>query len=891
MLAFLHPYRAICCALALACALWSAAAWAAPAVTEFTIPTANSGPASITLGPDGNLWFVERNERKIGRISPNGTVLNEFPMPAESVAPYALTAGPDSNLWFIGTPGLAGRITQAGSVTVWPLGFDYPSLLEGDIIAGPDGNLWFTAGYLIGRFDPAGFAYEPFVLQGLPGAFGITFKSGSFDAAFWFTERAASKIGRITSDGVATEFGGLTPGSEPPDIAVGADGNLWFTERYADKIGRMTPEGVVTEFGGLTPGSRPFGIIGGPDGNLWFTENAGNRIGRITPSGTVTEFGGLTAASGPTSITRGPDNTLWFTESAGNRIGRVNVPACDAAETIPAAGGSFTRTILGGSTLAGTCGAPGPERVFKWTPERAGTALIETCGNGTDVDTAVYLRTGGCEGGAEVACNDDTCPTAHTTNRGSRLTPFVGEGQTYYIVVDGYGEGPFQLNVIPPGVGCTSPLVVAGSGGSYFGSITGVSGLQGTCGGAGPERVFQWTPERSGMATIQTCGIGSDFDTVLYVRAADCHRGTEVACDDDTCPNATGLERASQITMEVTAGETYFIFLDSFEHGGSYTLDIIGPTACDDVETLPAAGGVFSGTTQGAHTLIGSCGLGTGPEKVYRWIPEVSGMAVIDTCAGATFETLLYVREGDCENGAELACNQVTFCGPRVFSSRIFPSVVAEQTYYIVVDGVGGQSGDFMLSVDAPSTPAPTPTATPSVAASATPSRTATAAPSPTMTNTPSPTVSATPSLTAVASATPTHTRTSTITATATLSATPTATPSRSTTASASPTDTREVPTSTPTRTPTPSATSGGTATPTSTRTPTATPTATPVCRGDCSRDGTVTIAELIALINVALGKAPVDNCLAGDRDGNGVISVDELVAAVSRSLRGCGDR
>jgi virginiamycin B lyase len=28
-------------------------------ITEFSLPTANSGPARIAAGPDGNLWFTE----------------------------------------------------------------------------------------------------------------------------------------------------------------------------------------------------------------------------------------------------------------------------------------------------------------------------------------------------------------------------------------------------------------------------------------------------------------------------------------------------------------------------------------------------------------------------------------------------------------------------------------------------------------------------------------------------------------------------------------------------------------------------------------------------------------------------------------------------------------
>jgi streptogramin lyase len=46
-------------AAALVSLAFAAPAAAAPTVTEFEIPTANSQPQDIVLGPDGKLWFTE----------------------------------------------------------------------------------------------------------------------------------------------------------------------------------------------------------------------------------------------------------------------------------------------------------------------------------------------------------------------------------------------------------------------------------------------------------------------------------------------------------------------------------------------------------------------------------------------------------------------------------------------------------------------------------------------------------------------------------------------------------------------------------------------------------------------------------------------------------------
>jgi outer membrane protein assembly factor BamB len=60
------------------------------------------------------------------------------------------------------------------------------------------------------------------------------------------------------------------------------------------------------------------------------------------------------------------------------------------------------------------------------------------------------------------------------------------------------------------------------------------------------------------------------------------------------------------------------------------------------------------------------------------------------------------------------------------------------------------------------------------------------------------------------------------------------------------------------------------------------------VCTGDCDHDGSVTIAELLTGVDIALGNAPVSTCVALDVDGDGVLSVNELIAAVQNALHGC---
>src|SRR3989442_3330970 len=209
--------------------------------------------------------------------------------------------------------------------------------------------------------------------------------------------------------------------------------------------------------------------------------------------------------------------------------GEALVPAlagsCSSPTVLPAQGGTFGGTPSGTSVLAGSCGSSStaPEQVFQWTPAVSGTATIQTCGAGTTFDTVLYVRSGACASGPEMAagCNDDACTNATGLNRASRLTPTVTAGQTYFIVVDGYGgaQGTFSLTITPPapttttttlpgGGGCSSPIVLPAAGGTVRGATSGTTALGGSWGrsGASPGRGDQSTRAASAAAAIPTCG-------------------------------------------------------------------------------------------------------------------------------------------------------------------------------------------------------------------------------------------------------------------------------------------------------------------------------------------------------------------------------------------------
>jgi len=61
----------------------------------------------------------------------------------------------------------------------------------------------------------------------------------------------------------------------------------------------------------------------------------------------------------------------------------------------------------------------------------------------------------------------------------------------------------------------------------------------------------------------------------------------------------------------------------------------------------------------------------------------------------------------------------------------------------------------------------------------------------------------------------------------------------------------------------------------------------TMACAGDCDGDGQVTVSEIVAAVSAALGAGPM-SCGGMDVDGDGAVQVADLVTMVRLALDGC---
>ena len=216
-----------------------------------------------------------------------------------------------------------------------------------------------------------------------------------------------------------------------------------------------------------------------------------------------------------------------------------------------------------------------------------------SCGACIDDDRTQFV--GGPGSGACHVFDGDqvNCEVAwHCSGSGHPATCWYDEGSES---CNGCGPGNDGVNCtntcLPPPVdGCDSPTMIPAGGGTFLGATSGTGVQGGTCGSgtaAAPEAVFEWTPATSGTASIDT--VGSSFDTVLYIRSANCGAGTQLACNDDSF----GLQSA--ISPAVAAGTTYFIFVDGYGGDfGSFVLDVTPPGAGSPSGAFLVPGGPVS---------------------------------------------------------------------------------------------------------------------------------------------------------------------------------------------------------------------------------------------------------------------------------------------------------
>lgn len=305
---------------------------------------------SMTVGAD-NKFYVTNQTSTIYRVTTTGATAS-FPIPSGDLTKFGgLTLGPDGNVWFVEDDHI-GKITTSGTITEFAYPTQPGSNVFGDITTGSDGNLWFSesAQNKIGKIVPSTGVIKMFSITPTCSPSAMVLAK---DNNIWFACRSSPpQTGRITPSGNIKIYaiGGGPYGNDSAQFgARGPDGEPWFAvgDNSNSSIFRVnTATHTATSF------SPPFGsleraesVATGPDGNLWvgtaFTRNI-----------YVLVFDPMTVT--PTKLNFGSIGQTKTVTVSQNGVTSWNAKSSNTAVATVAHGGSNT-TFKVTSVGSGTC--------------------------------------------------------------------------------------------------------------------------------------------------------------------------------------------------------------------------------------------------------------------------------------------------------------------------------------------------------------------------------------------------------------------------------------------------------------------------------------------------------------------------------------------------------
>ena len=193
---------------------------------------------------------------------------------------------------------------------------------------------------------------------------------------------------------------------------------------------------------------------------------------------------------------------------------------------------------------------------------------------------------------------------------------------------------------------------------------------------------------------FNTCG--GSWDTVISLY--DPFSGDLLGWDDDGCGAQSNLDWTAtfdglvHVVIDAAGCSNYFGCGSNLYV--TWLSNLPGPSNDDCADAIPiTCGETVSGSTVGANNdFPGGCGTSISAPGVWYSFEGTDQMTTFDLC-GSSYDTKVNVYEGDCNTfncitGNDDACGIQSIVSFFAFSGM---------TYYILVQGYGGDTGDFEM--------------------------------------------------------------------------------------------------------------------------------------------------------------------------------------------------
>lgn len=277
----------------------------------------DEGFYGLVPAKNGEMWFFEKNPRRIARATSQG-VVTEFQIPYHDINPEAtqLIVGPDGDIWFQYES--EGDVPKSWLVRMTMSGV-FSRVPDRDgvgLVNVPGGQPWTENGDPYGPdYNSIGILQDSGTIRRVAGDVSGLLGCAGQDGSAWV---ALGDVRRVTRTGDVTMYKAILHDTEQVSgCAVGSDGSAWWVANQPPEVLRLTIGGRATRFPlkrqrGAAFDGDVVNITAGPDKAMWVAADNPESLARITPSGATTEYSLPIKSQGEISIAAGASNTLWL---------------------------------------------------------------------------------------------------------------------------------------------------------------------------------------------------------------------------------------------------------------------------------------------------------------------------------------------------------------------------------------------------------------------------------------------------------------------------------------------------------------------------------------------------------------------------------------------------